>query len=365
MKSGMVGRWFLSAVALLCAGVYGNVAMAQGTMVPGGQDFPIPYYPPPSKMELCGEAVPMHMEDVRERFDREFTIVVYSHAQVFLWLKRKERYFPWLEKQLADSKLPDDLKYVAVAESDLQLSAVSPAGAVGPWQFIAGTGSRYGLSQNRQIDERQDFERSTMSAFSYLKDLHDRFQSWSLAMAAYNCGENRVTDEIRKQKVTDYYLLKLPQETERYVFRILAIKEILRHPDRYGYLLPKGAGYSAHKLDRVDIKLTNSLPLLMVAEAAGFTYREFKKFNPSYISDEIPAGSHTFKVPQGNGREFQVRVEALDSSYKPSFSYHRVSKGETLTGIASRYNVSAMDLKAWNNLEDTNVKIGQNLKIIK
>lgn len=365
MKSGMAGRWFLSAVALFCAGVYGSVVMAQGTMVSGPQSFPVPYYPPPSKMELCGEAVPIHMEDVRERFDREFTIVAYSHAQVFLWLKRKERYFPWLEKQLAEYKLPDDLKYVAVAESDLQLSAASPAGAVGPWQFIASTGSLYGLSQNRQMDERQDFDRSTLSAFTYLKDLHDRFQSWPLAIAAYNCGENRVTDEIRKQKVTDYYLLKLPLETERYVFRILAIKEILQHPERYGYSLPKGAGYSVNKLDRVTLKLTNPLPLLMVAEAAGLTYREFKKFNPSYISDEIPLGSHTFKVPEGRGREFQIRVEALDSTYKPSLSYHRVTRGETLTGIASRYKVSATDLKAWNNLQDNKVKIGQSLKIVK
>ncbi len=354
----------VSATALVCAWICGASAMAQA-VAPETGGFPIPYYPPPSKMDLCGEPVPIHIEDVRERFDREFTIIVYSHAQVYLWLKRKERYFPELEKLLAQNRLPDDLKYVAVAESDLMSSAASPAGAKGPWQFIAGTGSRYGLSQNREVDERHDFDLATLSAFEYLQDLRDIFQNWTLAIAAYNCGENRVTEEMRKQKANDYYSLKLPLETERYVFRILAIKEILQHPERYGYGLPKGAGYSVQNLDRVSMTLPSPLPLLMLAEAAGVTYRDFKRLNPSYIGDEIPAGAHTFKVPAGKGKELQARVEALKSGHKPNSSYHKVSKGETLTSIASRYNVSAMELKTWNNLTETNVKIGQNLKIIK
>jgi hypothetical protein len=364
MKIAITGRWLLPAVVLIGAWFCGASAMAQAE-VPATGGFPIPYYPPPSKMDLCGEPVPIHIEDVRERFDREFTIVVYSHAQVYLWLKRKERYFPWLEKLLAQNGLPEDLKYVAVAESDLLASAASPAGAKGPWQFMAGTGSRYGLSQNREVDERHDFDLATLRAFKYLQDLRSIFQNWTLAIAAYNCGENRVTEEMRKQRVNDYYSLKLPLETERYVFRILAIKEILQHPERYGYALPKGAGYTVQNLDRVSLTLPNPLPLLMLAEAAGLTYRDFKRLNPSYIGDEIPAGTHTFKIPAGKGREFQARVEALKSSHKPALSYHKVSKGETLTSIASRYNVSAMELKTWNNLSDNKVKIGQNLKIVK
>lgn len=364
MKINGKGRCLLWGIALVWVWACGPSALAQA-VVPESGVFPIPYYPPPSKMELCGEPVPIHIEDVRERFDREFTIVVYSHAQVFLWLKRKERYFPWLEKQLAQSGLPDDLKYVAVAESDLLALAASPAGAVGPWQFIASTGSRYGLSQNRQVDERHDFDRSTQGAFAYLKELHGTFQNWTLAIAAYNCGENRVISEMSKQKANDYYSLKLPLETERYVFRILAIKELLRSPEKYGYSLPRGAGYPVQNLDRVSMNLPNALPLLMLAEAAGISFREFKRLNPSYISDEIPAGDHVFKVPAGKGKEFQARVEAFKSSYAPTFSYHTVSKGETLFGIASRYSVSAEDVRKWNNLTDTKVKIGQNLKITK
>ncbi|MCU0588265.1 MAG: transglycosylase SLT domain-containing protein [Syntrophobacteraceae bacterium] len=364
MRIDRAGCGLLVGVALICIWTCGSSALAQAVVSePGG--FPIPYYPPPSRMELCGEPVPIHVEDVRERFDREFTIVVYSHAQVFLWLKRKERYFPWLEKQLAQSGLPDDLKYVAVAESDLMASAASPAGAMGPWQFIASTGSRFGLTQNRQMDERYDFERSTLSAFRYLQELRATFQNWTLALAAYNCGENRVASEMRKQKASDYYSLKLPLETERYIFRILAIKELLQHPERYGYTLPRGAGYSVQSLDRVTMSLPASLPVLTLAEAAGISFREFKRLNPSYIADEVPAGEHTFRVPGGRGRDFQARMETFKTSDEPSFSYHKVSSGETLVGIASRYKVSAEDLKNWNNLTDTKVKIGQNLKIMR
>ena len=117
----------------------------------------VPYYAPPKQITFCGEPVPLHHPDVWERFDREFTIVVYNHAQVYLWLKRKQRYFPEVERQLAAQGLPDDLKYVAVAESDLMVSACSPAGAVGPWQFIPSTGRSYGLSQSGDVLERRDF----------------------------------------------------------------------------------------------------------------------------------------------------------------------------------------------------------------
>lgn len=325
----------------------------------------VPYYAPPDHLELCGELVPLQIQDVRERFDREFTIVVYNHAQVILWLKRKDRYFPWLEKQLAANGLPDDLKFVAVAESDLLLSAASPAGAVGPWQFIASTGSVYGLAQSRQVDERHDFELATNSAFRYLRDLHGSFQNWTLAIAAYNCGEKRVQDEMKKQRVDSYYQLKLPQETERYIFRILAIKEVLNHPDRYGYVLPKGAGYRAPRVDRVSMQLPSPVPIQAAAEAVGITYRDFKLLNPSLVSDTIPGGTCSLRVPEGKAKEFQSRLQVARTESKEDLVYHKVGKGETLSGIASKYNVSARSLREWNNLRDDKVRLGQNLKIVR
>jgi len=208
-KMNRIGYGLFMAVIMALAG---GAALAQT-----GQTLEVPYFSMPQQSDLCGEPVPLQIEDVRERFDREFTLVVYNHAQVYLWLKRKERFFPSLERQLAQQKLPDDLKYVAVAESDLLAHAKSPAGAVGPWQFISTTGAHYGLDQTHLVDERHDFDKSTLSAFRYLQDLRNQFQNWTVAIAAYNCGERRMQDEMRKQKVNDYYSLKLPLETERYV----------------------------------------------------------------------------------------------------------------------------------------------------
>jgi len=360
----VLGMVLFMWVGCLCEG-------AQGQTVPPGTPVAVPYYGAPDRFELCGEPVPLDNQDARERFDREFTIVVYNHAQVYLWLKRIERYFPWIEKQLAANGLPDDLKYLAVAESDLMTTAVSSAGAAGPWQFIPSTGSNYGLNQSRQLDERHDFEASTGSAFRYLRNLHDLFQNWALGMAAYNCGEKRVQDEIRKQKVTSYYDLKLPLETERYIFRILAIKEVLSHPERYGYVLPKGAGYPPLRTDRVNVRMPNSMPIQPVAEAAGITYRELKNLNPALISDTVPDGSYTLKVPEGKGKEFDSRLEALKSAGTSAGTsdtsgciYHKVERGETLSGIAARYNVSSGNLKQWNNLDEDMVRIGQTLKIM-
>jgi membrane-bound lytic murein transglycosylase D len=333
------------------------------TASPAPSIVKVPYYAPPKVMSFCGESVPLSNQETMERFDREFTIVVYNHAQVYLWLKRMQRYFPWIEKQLALNKLPEDMKYVAVAESDLLTTACSPAGAVGPWQFISSTGSRYGLDQSSGIDERHDFEKATASAFRYLQDLHGMFQNWTLAAAAYNCGEKRVQQEMERQKTTSYYSLKLPLETERYIFRILAIKEVLSHPQRYGYSLPQDAGYQAIRADLVKVHLPFSMPVISLAEAAGITYRDFKILNPALVSDTMPQGSNSLKVPEGKANVFLIRLEAVKASFVPAFKHHKVAKGETLTGIASHYGVSAQNVRDWNNLQGDTVKIGQTLKI--
>lgn len=263
------------------------------------------FYPTPTKMDLCGEPVPLHSQDVFERFDKEFTIIVYNHAQVYLWLKRMERYFPWIEERLRRYNLPDDLKYVVIAESDLVPNVASNKGAAGPWQFMPSTGSSYGLEQRGSFDARYDFERATESALRLLEDLRKRHNSWAVAIAAYNCGDKRIFEEMRAQRVTNYYHLKLPQETERYVFRILAIKAVLGNPSQYGYSLPKGQGYPEHRLDRVSLSLSSPLPIQTAAEYAGITFREFKRLNPTLRSDAIPAGTFEIKVPEGKGATFE------------------------------------------------------------
>jgi membrane-bound lytic murein transglycosylase D len=206
-----------------------TTAQAQKRMVPVQVQRPVyqgslmaAYYPPPGRMDFCGEPVPLEHQGVLERFDKEFTLVVYNHAQVYRWLKRKEGYFPWIEERLRRLNLPEDLKYVAIAESEPLLNAPQ---------------------KRKSLDMRYDFELSPESALQYLGDLYRTFKSWSLAIAAYNCGEKRIMDESRAQGERDYYQMTLPEETERYVFRILAIKAVLSDPTQYGYELPKSAGY--------------------------------------------------------------------------------------------------------------------------
>lgn len=269
----------------------------------------VPYYPPPARMDLCGEPVPLQNQEVLERFDREFTLIVYNHAQVYLWLKRMERYFPWIEERLRHYGLPDDLKYVAVVESDLMANACSPKGAAGPWQFMPATGSAYGLSQTEGCDERYDFERATECAFRYLNDLYKRYRNWTVAIATYNCGDKRILEQMRTTR--DYYEMRLPTETERYVLRILAVKAVLGNPIQYGYNLPKGQGYPPFKVDRVNVSLSCPLPMHSVAEASGTTVRELKRLNPAFRSEQIPKGSQEIKVPEGQGKGLERNLESV------------------------------------------------------
>ena len=161
---------------------------------------PVTFYKLPPEVFLCGERVPMEDRKVWENLDREFLLALNSEAQVILWMKRARRYFPTIEKRLKEMGLPDDLKYVTITESSLRPSAVSSSGAAGIWQFIPSTGERYGMRKNKGFDERFDFLKATEGALAYLKSLYGEFNSWALAMAAYNAGENRIRKEIELQK---------------------------------------------------------------------------------------------------------------------------------------------------------------------
>ena len=201
-------------------------------------DGRLPYYRLPDKVSFCGEPVPLNDPAVREALDREFIIVVWRREQTIMWLKRAQRYFPEITRKLKDKGLPQDLKYVLVVESSFLLKARSSAGALGPWQFMEPTAKRFLLKTNQVIDERLDFAASTDAALKYLKELHRLFHNWPLALAAYNAGEGRVKKAMADQGVKNYYHLSLPEETERYLFRILAVKIVMEDPVKYGYVIP-------------------------------------------------------------------------------------------------------------------------------
>ncbi len=180
----------------------------------------------PPNLNLAGERVPLEMPDIKERMDRELLVNTYWQSNGLLLIKRANKYFPMLEPLLKKYGIPDDFKYLCVAESAL-IDETSSAGAAGFWHFMKGTGKEYGLEINKNVDERYDIEKSTKVAAAYLKKSYERFGSWSLAAAAYNAGNARVARSLKAQGVTSYYDALLPDETERYVLRIIALKEVL------------------------------------------------------------------------------------------------------------------------------------------
>ena len=267
-------------------------------------------YKLPKEVSLCEERFPLEDRNVWENLDREFLVALSNEVQVLLWMKRARRYFPFIEKRLKEMGLPDDLKYVTITESGLRPEAVSSSGAAGVWQFIPSTGEKYGMRKNRSVDERFDFFKATEGALSYLRSLYEEFNSWTLSMAAYNAGENKVRKEIDLQKTRNYFYLDLPLETERYVYKIAVAKIILSDPGRYGYTLGEKEFYNPLQMERVQIELTQPLPVMEIARAIGFYYKEIKEMNPHLFEETIPPGIHFLNLPPGTSERFLVFFSA-------------------------------------------------------
>ncbi|MBK9177637.1 MAG: lytic transglycosylase domain-containing protein [Flavobacteriales bacterium] len=207
----------------------------------------------PNSLTFCDEAVPMDRIDVRERLDRELLVNTYWQSNTLLAHKRANRWFPLIEEILWREGVPEDMKYLALVESNFT-NVVSPMGAAGYWQFMKETGQNYGLEVNGEVDERYNVEKSTLAACKYLKKAYDKYGSWALAAAAYNLGPGGVDKQLGRQKKENYFDLLLPEETSRYVFRILAMKEIIRDPERYGFHLRKRDLYLPYATRRMEVK---------------------------------------------------------------------------------------------------------------
>ncbi len=216
--------------------------------------------------------------DVKERFDRELLVNTYWQSQTLLLLKRKERWFPLIEPILKSNGIPDDFKYLALAESGLT-NVVSPSGAAGYWQFLEATGTRYGLEINSEVDERYHVEKATIAACSYFKEAYGVFKNWSLVAASYNMGIDGITKQLDRQHVTNYYDLLLVEETSRYLLRIVALKEICKNPLLYGFHLRKRDFYEPYKYRTVVVD-TGVTDLALFAVSLGTTYKELKILNP-------------------------------------------------------------------------------------
>jgi len=241
--------------------------------------------PIPDSLMLVDEQVPVHQKDVRERIDRELLVNTYWQSNGLLLLKRKHKYFPVIEKILKEEGVPDDFKYLAVAESGLQ-NVTSPAGAKGFWQIMKNTAKEYGLEVNDEVDERYHLEKATRVACQYLKKAKEKYGSWTLAAASYNAGMNKISKELEKQKADNYYDLLLTSETARYVPRIIALKHILEHPKDFGFVFSEEDLYTPYEYYEVlvDSSVTDWADF---AQKMEMSYKELKLLNPWLRSDHL------------------------------------------------------------------------------
>lgn len=234
--------------------------------------------PLPEKIDFAGEEVPMDQWDVREKLDRELLVNTYWHSNTLLCIKRATRWFPVIEPILKANGIPDDFKYLALIESGLT-NVVSPAGASGYWQFMDETGRGYELEITDQVDERYHIEKSTQAACHYLKDAYDQYGSWAMAAASYNMGIGGPIRQMKRQNETTYWELLLNEETGRYVYRILAMKEIVNNADKYGFVIRPSDLYEP--LPSRTITIDSSISDLAVfANSFNISYKELKLYNP-------------------------------------------------------------------------------------
>ncbi len=251
--------------------------------------------PVPQQVIFCGEAIDLTRYDMRERFDREINAFTYLHSTTLLQIKRANRYFPVIEPVLAKNNIPDDFKYLAVIESMLDVRAYSPAQAAGLWQFITQTGKQYGLEITSQVDERYHVEKSTEAACRYLKDAYRKFNSWTDVAASYNAGMNRIEKGLREQNVDTAFDLLLVEETSRYVFRILAMKEIFSNPYRYGFILKSEDLYPV--IPTKAVKITEDVTdFADFAQKQGINYYQLKNFNVWLRDKELKTMGKTYVV---------------------------------------------------------------------
>ncbi len=278
------------------------------------QDVATPYFPDdhgplpaiafdlPERVTFAGEEMPLDIADVRERLDKELQSNTYFHSNTIFLIKRANRWLPQFEEILRKHGIPEDFKYLPLVESNL-MNVVSPAEAVGYWQILKSSGKEYGLEITKEVDERYDPIKATEAACRYLKKAHDRFGNWTLVAASYNRGMNGLDRALENQKEKSYYDLFLNDETSRYVFRIAAIKEIIEHPRKYGFIVDSDQLYEEESLEYVEV--TESVDLVGFAKAHDTNYKSIKRHNPWLREDHL-----TVK----RGKKYRIAIPAAGSA---------------------------------------------------
>lgn len=255
----------------------------------------------PSQLSFAGEAVPMERWDVKEKLDREVLLNYYSQGTIIYLLKLANRNFPIISARLKANGVPDDFKYLCIAESNMQAWAVSKSGAVGYWQFLNGTAPGYGLEVSAQVDQRQDLEKATDAACRYLRQAYSRFGNWTAAAASYNCGMAGYANHAGFQRTNNYYDLHLPEETNKYIFRILTFKHLMENAEQMGYVVKDEEKYEPVPTRNVEVN--SSIPdLAQFAIREGTTYKMLRTLNPWIKGKSLTVSggrSYVLKLPVG------------------------------------------------------------------
>jgi len=311
------------------------------------------------------DAIPMNLNTYVEAELKRFTG---PEKQFFLRsYRRSGRYRPLIVERLKAAGLPEELSWLPLIESGFMVKALSRARALGLWQFIPSTGYKFGLKRNKYVDERIDPVKSTEAAIAYLKELHNIFGDWTTVLAAYNCGEGRVLQVIRAQNINyldNFWDLfeRLPFETARYVPRFLAALHIVKHPRKYGLDAVETDPPFAFETAAVS----RQVQLTDVAREIGVPVSVLKGLNPELHYNILPPETYTLKVPPDQSERLLAVIDAIPIAHppRPSYLYHRVRRGETLSGIAQRYRSSVRRIMQANNLRRSNyIVAGQKLKI--
>jgi membrane-bound lytic murein transglycosylase D len=253
--------------------------------------------PLPVNPVFCGESLDMNDPEISERLDKEIIVNSFLHSATILYIKRAHRFFPIIEEILKEEGVPDDMKYLCVAESGLT-HAISPAGAKGFWQFMKEAAKEHGLTIDEDIDERYDIVLSTKAACRYLKKSRDKFGSWTLAAAAYNAGNQGIFHQINSQKVDNYYDLHLNTETSRYIFRIIALKYIMLKPEQYGFFIPQQSLYKPFDYQSIWVDEKN-VDWISFALNNKTTYKSLLYHNPKIIKKDFT---------NKNGRKIEIKL---------------------------------------------------------
>lgn len=253
----------------------------------------------PDKISFAGEPAPLERWDIKEKFDREFLLNYYSPGAIIYLLKLANKNFPIISERLKANGVPDDFKYLCIAESNMQSWAVSKSNAVGYWQFLNGTAQGYGLEVSSQVDQRQDLERSTEAACKYLKQAYAKFGNWTAAAASYNCGMGGYNSQAAFQRTMNYYDLNLPEETNKYIFRILTFKYLIENAKELGFKVEDDEKYEAVKTRTVTV--SSSIPdLTQFAINNGTTYKMLRVLNPWIKGKSLTVNggkTYTIKLP--------------------------------------------------------------------